>query len=88
MKKKLTLSIDNEVIEKAKIYAKKEATTVSSLVENYLKLVTSSNYGKVADADIDYKTKNTPLVNKMRGLVGDHKITGNERMEYLLKKYG
>lgn len=43
MKTKLTLSLDIEVIEKAKIYAKEVATTVSPLVENYLKLVKSIN---------------------------------------------
>ncbi len=39
MKQKLTLSLDKEVIENAKKYAKEEGTSVSNLVENYLRLI-------------------------------------------------
>tara|TARA_R110002124_G_scaffold287272_1_gene472169 strand:+ start:14951 stop:15232 length:282 start_codon:yes stop_codon:yes gene_type:complete len=93
MKKKLTLTLDDKVIESAKNYAKKESVSVSSLVENYLKLVTASNNksseaSKISDSDVDYETENTPLVKKMRGIMGDDKLTGNERLEYLIKKYG
>ncbi len=42
MTAKLTLSINDEVIESAKQYAKKNETSLSSMVENYLKLVSSN----------------------------------------------
>lgn len=93
MKKKLTLTLDDKVIENAKNYAKAESTSISSLVENYLRVITSAKkkegeLSKVTDASITYKTENTPLVKKMRGIMGDDKLTGNERLEYLIKKYG
>ncbi|MEO9886057.1 MAG: DUF6364 family protein [Balneola sp.] len=92
MKKKLTLTLDDKVIESAKSYAKEESISVSSLVENYLKLVTTSNLKnseatKVSDSDVDYETENTPLVKKMRGMLDSKKITGNERYEYLIEKH-
>ena len=93
MKKKLTLTLEENVIEKAKTYAKEEGTSVSSLVENYLKVITSAkrNEGeqlKIKEESVNYKSENTPLVKKMRGLMGSHELTGNERLEFLLKKYG
>ena len=37
MNRKLTLSIENEVIEQAKLYATKHQRSLSSIVEQYLK---------------------------------------------------
>ena len=42
MNTKLIVSIDKEVILKAKNYAKGHDTTLSSLIENYLKVLTSN----------------------------------------------
>jgi len=42
MKTKLTLSLQEDVIEQAKAYAKDQETSISSLVENYLKVITSA----------------------------------------------
>ncbi len=39
MQTKLTLSIDNDIIEQAKEYARQQHRSLSNLVENYLKLV-------------------------------------------------
>jgi len=41
MNSKLTLTIDETVIAKAKQYAKQKGRSLSDLVENYLKLTTS-----------------------------------------------
>jgi hypothetical protein len=38
---KLTLSVDEAIVERAKRYAARRATSVSRLVERYLELVTS-----------------------------------------------
>lgn len=38
---KLTLKLDKTVIEKAKIYAAKQKISLSFIVENYLKAITS-----------------------------------------------
>lgn len=42
MTTKLTLSIDKEVIEQAKEYAQKRNKSVSGMVEEFLKIVSSS----------------------------------------------
>ena len=41
MDTKLTLKLDKNVIEKAKIYASQQKRSLSDVVENYLKVVTS-----------------------------------------------
>ncbi|CAM3342923.1 DUF6364 family protein [Aequorivita lipolytica] len=43
MNTKLTLTIEQEVIEKAKAYAKGKGRSLSDLVENYFKTITASN---------------------------------------------
>jgi len=42
MNTKLTLSVDSQVITKAKEYAKKSGRSLSDLIENYLKNITST----------------------------------------------
>lgn len=42
MNTKLTLTIEQSVIEKAKKYAKEKETSLSDLIENYLKSLTNS----------------------------------------------
>ncbi|WP_394333254.1 DUF6364 family protein [Flavobacterium segetis] len=44
MKTKLTLSLEIEVIEKAKIYAKERFTHLSEIVERYYKNLTSKRH--------------------------------------------
>jgi hypothetical protein len=39
MNRKLTLSIDSEVIDRAKRYARKQRTSVSQIVQTFLELV-------------------------------------------------
>ena len=41
MDTKLTLKLDKDVIEKAKIYAAKQKHSLSFMIENYLKAITS-----------------------------------------------
>ncbi len=43
MNTKLTLTIEQEVIEKAKVYAKKKGRSLSDLVENYFRSITSGS---------------------------------------------
>ncbi|MBK7427200.1 MAG: hypothetical protein IPI60_09295 [Saprospiraceae bacterium] len=60
MNTKLTLTIEEEVIQRAKAYAKEKESSLSEIVENYLKSLTN-------------KTKNqkskisTPVVKALRG---------------------
>lgn len=80
MDDKLTLKLDEETIEKAKVYAKNHKTSLSRLIENYLKLLTKESSQEI---------KITPLVKNLSGII---KLTEDfnvkkEYTEYLVKKY-
>jgi hypothetical protein len=45
MTTKLTLSIDDQVIESAKMYAKGKGKSLSGIVENYLKSISNTKSG-------------------------------------------
>ena len=83
MNTKLTLTIEKEVIEIAKEYAKEKGLSLSEMVENYFKLITV-NRRKIQPKQISAK------VRKLRGI-----INTNENFDYkqilteeLSKKYG
>jgi hypothetical protein len=59
---KLTLSIKQGVIEEAKNYAKAQGKSLSSIVEEYLKSLTTGE-------QLDRKTKSIKLVRALRGSV-------------------
>ncbi|MFA6261744.1 MAG: DUF6364 family protein [Bacteroidia bacterium] len=80
MDTKLTLKLDEDVIEKAKGYAKLKKTSLSALIENYLQKIT---------ADKKTKSKITPLVKSLSGIIelpknSDHK---KDYTDYLTRKY-
>lgn len=59
MNTKLTLTIEQSVIEKAKKYAKDKERSLSDLIENYLKALTADN----TQNDIEL----TPIVKLLKG---------------------
>ncbi|MEL1241831.1 DUF6364 family protein [Flavobacterium flavipallidum] len=59
MNTKLTLTIEQAVIEKAKKYAKEKERSLSDLIENYLKALTNEN----AQNQIEL----TPIVKSLKG---------------------
>lgn len=61
MDTKLTLSLDKQIIEAAKKYAKKRNTSLSNLIENYLVNVTKTS--KNAEEEI------SPLVKSLSGVL-------------------
>ncbi len=72
MKTKLTLRLDEEVIERAKAYAAARGTSLSVLAENYFRLVAaddpaSGGDGATATAGSDWRSALPPHV---RDLVG------------------
>lgn len=83
MNTKLTLTIEKEVIEVAKKYAKEKGQSLSDLVENYFKLVTNTRE-IVHEEELSYKVK------KLRGIikVNDDFDYKKELTEELSKKYG
>jgi len=83
MNTKLTLTIEKEVIEIAKEYAKEKRQSLSELVENYFKMITV-NRRKVNPKQL------SPKVQKLRGIL---EINGNIDYKQILteelsKKYG
>ena len=84
MNTKLTLSLDKEIIEKAKIYAKGTGRSLSEMVENYFKnLVSKSNSEKDNQDEIDSKLKKITGIVKLPPDYDEKKTV----QEYLEKKY-
>lgn len=59
MNTKLTLTIEQRIIEKAKKYANDKGRSLSSIIENYLKIITNE--------EVDRDIKITPIVKSMKG---------------------
>jgi hypothetical protein len=79
MKKKLTLAIDDEVIERAKRLAKNRSVSVSEMVEQYLIQETK---------DESWSPPVGSLLSKITGRVNStiHSISDEDRLETLLRK--
>ncbi|RAR47048.1 DUF6364 family protein [Flavobacterium lacus] len=80
MNTKLTLSLDKEIIEKAKIYAKGTGRSLSEMVENYFKNLVSTS----KDEDIHPKVKKIIGRIKLPEDFDEEKI----KAEYHKEKYG
>lgn len=80
MDTKLTLRLEQNVIEKAKNYARLHKTSLSALIENYLQKITSNN---------EEKDKITPLVKSLSGILELNKDFDykTEYSDYLINKY-
>lgn len=83
MNTKLTLTIEKEVIEIAKKYAKEKGQSLSEIVENYFKFVT-------ADRMKIKENRLSPKVRKLRGILKTDENFDYKRIltEELSKKYG
>lgn len=81
MDNKLTLKLDNQVIEKAKTYARKKNTSLSKLIETYLQFLTSNNKNE--------EEETTPLVKSLSGILNDTKSLDYKESykKHLSKKY-
>ena len=85
MNTKLTLSLEKEVIEQAKIYAKGTGRSLSEMVENYFKsLVEKSKKTQIEEDEID------PRLKKITGIVTlpDDFDIKKAKEEYFREKYG
>ena len=52
MNTKLTLTVDESIIEKAKLYAKSKGRSLSDVIENYLKLLISEETNTIEKTPI------------------------------------
>ena len=80
MNTKLTLTVEKTIIERAKLYARAKGRSLSDIIENYLKMLTSEQ--KVVD-------EISPLVKSLRGSFKDSKSFDykEELTNELSKKY-
>ncbi len=82
MQTKLTLTLEQSIIEQAKDYAKSKGRSLSELIENYLKVILEDNERK--------EIKLSPSVKKLKGSI---KLPENfdykkELANALSEKYG
>lgn len=80
MQAKLTLSLEKDVIEHAKDFSRRQHKSLSKLVENYLRQITSETPGEEAM---------TPLVSQLSGVIDPESADRGktEYAEYLTEKY-
>ena len=62
MNTKLTLTIEKEIIQIAKKYAKEKGQSLSDLVENYFKLITNERRPLKS-------TELSPRIKRLRGII-------------------
>ena len=80
MDTKLTIKLNEQVIEKAKHYAKQRGTSLSKLVENYFNAISNES---MVEEEV------TPLVKSLTGVV-PHISEQDEKeayTKYLIEKY-
>ena len=82
METKLTLRLNDNVIERAKAYAKSQRISLSKMIESYLDSLTR-------EKATENKISITPLVESLSGVINlppdfDYK---NEYADYLTEKY-
>jgi dsDNA-specific endonuclease/ATPase MutS2 len=79
MDSKLTLKLNENVIESAKKYAKENNVSLSRMIENYLQVITT---------DKRKKTKISPLVKSLTGVI-EHidKDYKKDYKDFLSEKY-
>jgi hypothetical protein len=65
MNTKLTLTIEQTIIEKAKKYANDKGRSLSDIVENYLKVITKED--NIESIEL------TPIVQSLKGTFKTHK---------------
>jgi len=76
---KLTLSVDEDVVARAKRYAEKRGTSVSQLVERYLDALSRSP--AVKDEGL------APVTRRLVGVLRGVKFDREEYIDYLERKY-
>ncbi len=81
MVKKLTLSLNRDVIENAKRYARRNKTSLSALVENYFRFI--------ARKETPHEDTLSPIVKELSGTIKlpDDFNLREEYTTYLTKKY-
>lgn len=78
MNTKLTLSLDKEIIEEAKTYAKSHRVSLSKLIENYLNSITRKS---------NKKSTVSELVESLTGIIPNDYDERDDYRNFIDKKY-
>ena len=78
METKLTLKLDQSVIQSVKQYAEKNNRSLSKLVEDYFRNLISEN---------EPQKHFSPLVEELSGVISDSDIKNLDYVSYLEQKY-
>ncbi len=81
--RKLTLRIDNALINRAKRYAHKRGTSLSQMIADYFRAITA---GK-ADQEQDWKQKLPPTTRSLLGMAGKGELDEDDYHRYLAEKH-
>ena len=73
---KLTLSVDEDVVNRAKRYAKDRGVSVSKVVEDYLSAVGEPT-----------KPRKTPILDSLRGVLQGSKLGIDDYRKHLTAKH-
>jgi hypothetical protein len=79
MQTKLTLRLEDHLIEQAKSYAAQAGKSVSQIVSEYFKLLTSQK--------TKLNSPSTPITQSLRGLLRDSELDETEYKRYLEEKH-
>lgn len=80
MTTKLTLSIDKEVIEKAKDISRRRGKSLSRMIEEHLK--------SLAEADLVKHSSVKAMSGALKGKINSHLTVKEAKGKYLKAKYG
>ena len=79
MKKKLTLRMEKEAIDRAKAYARRRGTSVSKLVENFFVALDKDRR--------EEEIETSPLVQKLAGLAAGADVSEEDYYDHLEEKH-
>lgn len=82
MNTKLTLRLDEALIQQAKAYAAKEGRSVSELVAGYFARLTEPVQDKPADPAVP-----APRRSSLRGILAGSRLDESDYYKYLERKY-
>ena len=79
MQTKLTLRLEDELIQRAKAFAKKREKSLSQIVADYFQLL--------AKAEVKNETAISPTVQSLKGILKDTNISEQDYKDYLENKH-
>ena len=82
MKTKLTLTVEEQLIKRAKRYARERGTSVSDLVERYFSVLEGQ---RAPEPEED--TQNSAFTRSLRGIAAGSDLTEEDYRRYLEEKH-